>query len=137
MKESLARLGVAERLIVARAEAPPIRAVDRVLVDAPCTGTATLSRHPDARWRLTPESPRRMSEVQSRILEGASAVVRVGGHVIYATCTLELEENEGVVEQFLRTHPEFVPDEPGSRLSILPSSDAGDGAFAARLRRLR
>ena len=135
MQASLRRLGLPERLVVARGEAPPLRAVDTVLVDAPCTGTGTLARHPDARWRLTPQSPARMAGVQSQILEGAARIVRRGGRLIYSTCTLEPEENEEVVESFLETHDDFVLDEREAFLRILPGEQSTDGAFAARLRR--
>ena len=135
MQASLRRLGLPERLVVARGETPPLRTVDTVLVDAPCTGTGTLARHPDARWRLTPKSPARMAGVQSQILEGAARIVRPGGRLIYSTCTLEVEENEEVVESFLETHEDFVLDEREAFLSILPGGRSTDGAFAARLRR--
>ncbi len=135
MQESLRRLGLSERLVVARGEAPPLRDVDTVLVDAPCTGTGTLARHPDARWRLKPESPAKMASVQFQILAGAATIVRPGGLLIYSTCTLEVEENEGVVESFLGTHPDFALDEGEAFLNLLPGMRSSDGAFAARMRR--
>jgi 16S rRNA (cytosine967-C5)-methyltransferase len=135
MQASLRRLGLPERLVVARGETPPFRTVDTVLVDAPCTGTGTLARHPDARWRLTPESPAHMAGVQSQILEGAARIVRPGGRLIYSTCTLEVEENEEVVRSFLGIHEDFALDEREAFLSILPGGRSADGAFAVCLRR--
>jgi 16S rRNA (cytosine967-C5)-methyltransferase len=139
MQESLRRLGLTERLVVARAEFPPLASVDRVLVDAPCSGTGTLSRHPDARWRLTPEDLRALSRVQDRILDGAATIVREGGVLVYATCTVEIEENEERVEGFLARHPTFRLDEGeagGAVLRILPGSMGTDGSFATRMRRV-
>jgi 16S rRNA (cytosine967-C5)-methyltransferase len=139
MRDSLRRLGMPERLVVARAESPPFAPVDRVLVDAPCTGTGTLARHPDARWRLTPEDPQALSRVQERILDGAATIVREGGVLIYATCTMEAEENEERVERFLERHPNFTldgDDDGGAILRILPGAMGTDGSFAARMRRV-
>ncbi len=133
MQGSLRRLRLPERLVVARGEAPPLAPLDAVFVDAPCTGTATLSRHPDARWRLGPKDPRRMSRVQAAILEGAAGVVRPGGRLLYSTCTLEAEENEEMVASFLSRHGHF---ELEAVLRIRPGERGGtDGAFAARLAR--
>jgi len=136
MRDALRRLGLAERLVVARAEAPPFVEMDVVLVDAPCSGTGTLARHPDARWRLSPRDPEKLAGVQGRILAGASRCVRPGGRLVYATCTLESEENEGVVETFLGSHPGFAFEAASDSLGILPGEIGTDGAFAARMRRV-
>jgi len=141
MRDSLRRLEIPERLVVARGESPPFRPVDRVLVDAPCTGTGTLARHPDARWRLTSSDPGALARVQERILDGAATIVREGGVLVYATCTVEIEENEERVDHFLLRHPNFVPDEDGDGggeavLRILPGTIGTDGAFAMRMRRI-
>ena len=135
MRETLRRLGLPERLVVARGERPPVGAVDLVVADVPCTGTGTLARHPDARWKLTADDPARMAELQRAILEGAAGVVRPGGRLLYSTCTLEEEENEGVVRSFLEAHPEFEPDGTDATLRVLPGETSTDGAFAVRLRR--
>jgi 16S rRNA (cytosine967-C5)-methyltransferase len=113
--------------------------MDRVLVDAPCSGTGTLARHPDARWRLTPADLEALSRVQERILNGAATIVREGGVLVYATCTVEFEENEGRVERFLERHPNFRLDEEegGAVLKILPGSIGTDGSFATRMRRVK
>jgi 16S rRNA (cytosine967-C5)-methyltransferase len=106
-----------------------------VLADVPCTGTGTLARHPDARWKLTPDAPVRMAELQGAILEGAAGIVRPGGRLVYSTCTLEEEENEGVVRRFLEAHQEFETDGADATLRVLPGETSTDGAFAVRMRR--
>ena len=143
------RLGMGGRVgvVAARAEAPPLSGADLVLLDVPCTGTGTLRRRPDSRWRLEPDEPARLAAVQRRILEGAAPAVRPGGHLVYATCTLEPEENEEQVVSFLKAHDEFrvdvaegaVPDDfldPEGFLRVLPQESGFDGSFAARLRRV-
>lgn len=138
------RLGV----VAARAERPAVREADLVLVDVPCSGTGTLRRHPDARWRLRPEDIPALTAVQDRILDGAAGVVPIGGLLVYSTCTLEPEENEERVRAFLVRHPGFQVEPPGDPelagvldgegfLRILPRIDGFDGAFAARMKRSR
>jgi 16S rRNA (cytosine967-C5)-methyltransferase len=121
-------------LVVARGEVPPLPpgSMDGVLVDAPCTGTGTLARHPDARWRLDPGAPARLARVQAAILEGAAGIVRTGGILVYSTCTLEPEENEARVEGFIQRHPAFRLEED---LRVLPRHSGTDGSFAARFRK--
>ncbi len=80
---------------------------DRVLVDAPCSGTGTLRRNPDLRWRLNTKELERINELQKSILEEASKLLKDGGRLVYATCSLLKEENMDVVEAFLAQHPEF------------------------------
>ncbi|HZD03683.1 MAG TPA: transcription antitermination factor NusB, partial [Longimicrobiales bacterium] len=94
LRENAVRADVGVGAVVALAERPAIRPVPLVLVDAPCTGTGTLRRHPDARWRLDPGDLDRMAVVQQGILEGAARAVAPGGLLVYATCSLEAEENE-------------------------------------------
>ncbi len=142
--ETLHRLGLDMPRVVSLGEAPPFRPVGAVLVDAPCSGTGTLARHPDARWRLSEEDILALSRVQNRILDGAAGIVRPGGVLVYSTCTLEPEENRERVEAFLQRHPEFIVEEgegipeaarSGAFLLALPHRTGTDGAFAARLRR--
>lgn len=122
--------------------------VAAVLVDAPCSATGTMRRHPDARWRLTPAVFPHMAERQSRLLAAAATLVRPGGLLVYATCSLEPEENEQVVERFLKAHPDFartsgaaaVPAElltARGDFQSLPQRHGIDGAYAARLQRAR
>jgi 16S rRNA (cytosine967-C5)-methyltransferase len=131
--------------VVADAHRPPLRRVGAVLLDAPCLGTGTFARHPDARSRVTPEALERLQGLQAELLERTSEVVASGGLLIYSTCSLEPEENERQVERFLARHPGFrrepsetfpsaLMSEKGD-LTILPQRHEMDGAYAARLRR--
>src|SRR4051812_40749799 len=132
---------------VADARFPAIRPVDLVLVDAPCTGTGTFRRHPDARWRLKISDLAVMASIQRGILRSAAAVVKVGGLLVYSTCSLEPEENDEQIEHFLKDHSGWRLDPPpegvvpttvldAGYLRVLPQRDGTDGAFAARLRRV-
>ena len=76
---------------------------DRVLVDAPCSGLGALRRNPDARWRLRPEDLEELAQVQRALLESAAQVLRPGGSLVYSTCTVTPEENEGVIRGFMAT----------------------------------
>ncbi|MEX2466670.1 MAG: transcription antitermination factor NusB [Gemmatimonadota bacterium] len=145
VKENSRRTGRAVSCVVADALRPPLRQADVVLLDVPCSGTGTLARHPDARWRLEPEGIRRFAGLQDRMLEAAVGLVPPGGLLVYSTCTLEPEENEDRIDRFLGTHADFGIDSTGAvpgemmdaegRLSIMPWSAGFDGAFAARMRR--
>jgi 16S rRNA (cytosine967-C5)-methyltransferase len=143
---NLARAGSGqEHVVVADARQPPVRSVDVVLLDAPCLGTGTVARHPDARWRVTPEALTRGARLQTELLESAAPLVAKGGLLVYSTCSLEPEENQLQIERFLGAHPEFRRDAgdavPAPLLSaegdlmILPQHHHMDGAYAARLRR--
>ena len=83
------------------------RSFDRVLVDAPCSGTGTLRRNPEIRWRLKPSDIAELSQKQKLILASASAPVRAAGRLVYSTCSVEPEENEDVVRNFLEEHQDF------------------------------
>lgn len=131
---------------VADARFPAIRPVDLVLVDAPCTGTGTFRRHPDARWRLKVSDLAVMAAIQRSILRTALSVVKPGGWLVYSTCSLEPEENDDQIAWVLNKHPDFRLDPPPEGavpsavldkglLRVLPQSSGTDGAFAARLRR--
>lgn len=122
-----------------------IEGADAVLVDAPCTGTGVLARRHDLRWRRTERDLGGLVELQRSLLERAVELVRPGGVVIYATCSLEVEENDGVVDAMLQSRDDveeigvdnstdvmFLRDR---RLSVWPQRHGCDGAFAARLRR--
>jgi 16S rRNA (cytosine967-C5)-methyltransferase len=80
---------------------------DRILVDAPCSGTGTLRRNPELKWRLQPADIPALAEKQLRLLESAASVLKPGGRIVYSTCSLEREENQDVIARFLTTHPEF------------------------------
>jgi 16S rRNA (cytosine967-C5)-methyltransferase len=120
---------------------------NKILVDAPCSGTGTLRKNPDIRWKLRPD---RLLELQGRqisLLENASRSLRTGGTIVYSTCSMEPEENEQVVELFLEHHPDFrltIPTHPEFQsyfhsdcyFRILPSEENADGFFAAVLVKL-
>jgi 16S rRNA (cytosine967-C5)-methyltransferase len=117
---------------------------DRVLVDAPCSGTGTLRQNPEIRWRLQSADIAELALKQERILEGAAAMVRPGGLLLYSTCSLETDENEAVVNDFLDQHPEFSkarlelrPDlfTDSGAVRTWPHRDDTDGFFVAALRR--
>ena len=107
--------------------------MDLVFVDAPCTGSGVWRRHPDTKWRLSPDQlARRMAE-QDKVLAAASRFVKPGGRVIYVTCSLFAEENEDRIAAFLTAHPDFKSAGPFRRLS--PLHDSTDGFFVATLLR--
>lgn len=148
LRENVRRLEL-ENVFAYAADAsqPAIRPVDAVLLDAPCTGTGTMRRHPDARWRLKPSDVAVMTALQSRLLASAATLVNSGGLLVYSTCSLESEENDVPVDRFLATHPGWQLEPPpagavpetvldGGRLRVLPQRHGIDGAFAARLRRV-
>jgi len=123
---------------------------DRVLVDAPCTGTGTWRRNPDARLRLVANDLAELRPKQASILDQAARLVRSGGRLVYATCSLLIEENEAQVDAFLATHPEFsvvplarawdLPAPPpgsGPYLALTPRRHGTDGFFAAVLERAK
>lgn len=120
--------------------------IDRVLVDAPCTGTGTLRRNPDIKWRNVDIAALR--EEQTRILDAASRLLRPGGRLVYATCSLLREENESVIDAFLKTRAGYnllparailarrhVPLEMGDALRLLPQRHHTDGFYAAAIER--
>ena len=126
--------------------------LDRVLVDAPCSGLGTLRRNPDLKWRQTPESVAELTIKQASILNAASVLVKKGGRLVYATCSLLDAENEAVVSAFLAAHPEFISlsaedvlrkqeieidcdTNGGQRLRLLPYRHGTDGFFAAVMER--
>ena len=122
--------------------------MDAVLVDAPCSGLGVIAEKPDIKYRQTEESLTALPPLQRQILEACAGAVKVGGLLVYATCTLLPEENEGQVRAFLARHPEFEPDAGADWLperlrphladgmvQILPHRDGLEGFFIARLRR--
>jgi len=165
LKENLSRLGVPNCLVIhSDATAASTEPADGVLVDAPCTGTGTLGRRIDSRWKfdllarerirgdvedLQRMHPRQLFAAQTsrqlRLLAQAAELVRPGGRIVYSTCSLEPEENEQVVETFLAKRPDFVIEPPSSRVPgmfvdgpfvrILPQRHGIDGAFAVRFAR--
>jgi 16S rRNA (cytosine967-C5)-methyltransferase len=122
--------------------------IDRVLVDAPCTGLGTLRRNPDMKWRQPESAVAEMAAKQSAILASAARLLKPGGRLVYATCSLLDEENRAVVEAFLAANPAFslrpanevlaglgIALDTGPYLEMLPHRHGTDGFFAAVLER--
>jgi 16S rRNA (cytosine967-C5)-methyltransferase len=122
--------------------------VDRVLVDAPCSGLGTLRRNPDMKWRQTLQSVAELTAKQHGILAGAARLVKAGGRLVYATCSILDEENEEIVKNFLAAHSDFelvpmndvlnelkIPLQTGDYLRLFPHVHQTDGFFAAVLER--
>ena len=123
--------------------------IDRVLVDAPCSGLGTLRRNPDLKFRQSPGSIEELTQKQATILASASRLLKKGGRLVYATCSILPEENQRIVEAFLAAHPDFVLKpagevlkqqkielEMGDYLELRPQLHATDGFFAAVLERV-
>jgi 16S rRNA (cytosine967-C5)-methyltransferase len=148
VRANVRRVGFEERvgLVVADGRHPPFRPGNCVLLDAPCTGTGTFRRHADGRWRISPADIQALARLQRDLLAASAQVVAPGGLLVYATCSLEPEENEEQIEWFLEAVPGFRLKPPGSGvdgtmvrdgfLSLLPQRQGVDGAFAARLERV-
>ncbi len=122
--------------------------IDRVLVDAPCSGLGTLRRNPDLKWRQTPQSVEELRAKQAAILASAAKLLKPGGRLVYATCSLLPEENQDVVQAFLAQAPQFelldcaqllasqgIPLDTGRYLQIYPHSHGTDAFFAAVMER--
>jgi 16S rRNA (cytosine967-C5)-methyltransferase len=107
---------------------------DRVLVDAPCSGLGTLHRHADSRWRQTPENIDALAQLQFELLDRAATWVKPGGRLVYATCTLHPQENQGVIDRFLSQSAQTEAWQPRS-LEIWPHRAHMDGFFIAILDR--
>jgi 16S rRNA (cytosine967-C5)-methyltransferase len=120
--------------------------IDRVLVDAPCSGLGTLRRNPDLKWRQSPQSINELKHKQAAILSSASRLLKPGGRIVYATCSFLPEENQEIVEHFLNDNPHFmllncsellaqqkIPLDTGVFLQLSPPMHGTDGFFAAAL----
>jgi len=143
------RAGVRNLQIRSPIEATPLKGlegkIDVVFVDAPCTGAGTWRRHPDAKWRLSPDQLAKRQIEQDSVLEDASTFVKAGGRMVYVTCSLLTEENEDRVAGFLERHPEFTVKPialegvthvtPEGYLRLTPHRAGTDGFFAAVLER--
>lgn len=116
---------------------------DRVMVDAPCSGTGTWRRNPEARWRLTPDRLGRLVQLQAHLLDVGAALVRPGGVLIHVVCSLLDAEGRGQAAAFLKRHPGWTVDTldlpfgrpHGNGVRLTPASDGTDGFYIARLRR--
>jgi 16S rRNA (cytosine967-C5)-methyltransferase len=149
-----ARAGISNVHPVVLASESDVRAkrlagkLDRVLVDAPCSGFGTLRRNPDLKWRHDAAAVAELAAKQARILNAAAKLLKPGGRLVYATCSILPEENEGVVDAFAAGHPEFkalscaellktqrIPLDTGERLRLWPHRHGTDGFFAAAYER--
>lgn len=124
--------------------------IDRVLVDAPCSGLGTLRRNPDLKWRQSPQSIEELKRKQAAILSSAANLLKPGGRLTYATCSFLPEENREIVEGFLASHPQFkllncaelltqqkIPLDTGVYLQLSPDLHGTDGFFAAAMERIK
>ncbi len=123
--------------------------IDRVFVDAPCTGLGTLRRNPELKFRQNLQSLAEINEKQTSILNSASKLLKVGGYLVYATCSILFEENNAIVDKFLETHPDFSMVDASAALGIpelkrndgylvlLPNIHQTDGFFAALLQKTK
>jgi 16S rRNA (cytosine967-C5)-methyltransferase len=101
---------------------------DAVLIDAPCSGTGVIRRNPDSKWKMTEEELERLKGIQSEILKLYSKLVKPGGRLLYATCSLLAGENSNQIDGFLNEHSEF--ERKGDALTTRPDLDGADGFFA-------
>ncbi len=149
-RRRIRRIGVnGIRLLLhdARRPLPGSPQFDGVLVDAPCTGTGTWGRAPDARWRSSPEDLAEAVDLQRALLESAANAVRPGGRLVYAVCSLTYAESRDIAENFARAHPDFelepalhpmmADNVPQPALWVWPWMGPGTGMFAVRWRRAR
>ena len=158
LRENVARLGLDVEIVVADALALEPQDHDAVLLDAPCSATGTIRRHPDVAWTKVEADIARLAALQAKLLDHAAGLVRPGGHLVYCTCSLEPEEGEAQVAAFLARDARFArvpvrPEEVGGaaelidgngdlrtlpcHLAEVPGARGGlDGFFASRLRRV-
>ncbi|MBM3392510.1 MAG: RsmB/NOP family class I SAM-dependent RNA methyltransferase [Betaproteobacteria bacterium] len=155
LKDRVARAGLSNVHPVTIANENDLRVkrlagkLDRVLVDAPCSGLGTLRRNPDLKWRQTAEGVAELARKQHDILKGAARLVKKGGRLVYATCSILPEENEAIVAAFLAAHADFrqisaqeilakqgIALECGETLRLAPHTHGTDGFFAAVLERV-
>lgn len=149
MQANLDRLGVSiVKFVTTDALEYEDELFDRVLVDAPCSGLGTLSKKPDIKWKRDLLDIKKLNPIQEDLLNKAAEMVKVGGAVVYSTCTIEPEENYGVVKKFLSEHEDFRLDDASAYvdktivdgngcIQSLPHRDKMDGAFSARLVRTK
>lgn len=148
VKENLARLQVSARLLCADASDPDTwwdgKLFDRILLDAPCSATGIIRRHPDIKQLRTPQDIERLAQLQGKLLEGLWPLLKSGGILLYATCSIMPAENTHVVEQFVARQRDASCDllsvdwgmpQPCGR-QLLPTIDGHDGFYYARLRKV-
>ena len=147
LSRNVERMGVPNAIVVSawpeKLAAIWPEAFDAIQCDAPCSGEGMFRRHPESRDEWNAESPAGCAKRQGDILDSAAIMLRPGGRLVYSTCTLNTIENEGVVEDFLRRHDDFILEAfelpglsaPNGMLTIYPHRVKGEGHFVALLRR--
>ncbi|RMF58552.1 MAG: 16S rRNA (cytosine(967)-C(5))-methyltransferase RsmB [Calditrichaeota bacterium] len=149
LQDNLTRLGV-ENAIVVTADAlhiPSDKEFDKILLDAPCTGFGVLNKRVDLKWKRTLNDIKNMHDLQLQLLESAAKSLKVGGVLVYSTCTIDVEENEQVVKTFLERFPDFIQDKltndlpsgylwENDAVRTFPHRHHCDGSFAVRLRKV-
>lgn len=145
--ENLKRLGIRSiRPVVSDSRYFRVKNCDGILLDVPCSGSGTLRRRPDLRWRMSEDDIKALTQIQLKLLENGASFLKVGGRLVYSTCSIEPNENEDVVHRFLSTHhhfslepiPERFPKElvrDGYYLSTYPHRHGLDGTFGCLLRK--
>ncbi len=151
VQENATRLKVADRIIPILMDGAHVaitKFFDAILLDAPCSGTGVIQRHPDSRWIRKEQDIATVVKIQAAMLESSATLVKKGGVLVYSTCSLEREENQAQVENFLKNHPEFELQnasdyadrkfvDVNGYLVITPHDHNLDGMFAARMVRTR
>lgn len=145
MKKNVERLKIKSiEFLEADSETLEIGPVDKVLLDAPCSGLGVLTKKPEIKWKKDSEDIKRLTNIQTRLINNAARLVKVGGVLVYSTCTIEPEENYEIIKKFLEEHPNFelvtshenvhpdLIDENGC-ISTFPNIHDMDGSFAAKL----
>jgi 16S rRNA (cytosine967-C5)-methyltransferase len=142
VRDNFARLGLGANLVAADATAPTTwwdgNPYDRILVDAPCSATGVIRRHPDIKLRRRPEDLPKLVQTQAQILDGVWPCLAPGGKLLYATCSLLAEENERQMQDFVARHADAATEPPGSGgmligRQILPGEEGMDGFYYASL----
>ncbi len=145
IRGSCDRLGLRNvKLLAADAATLDEGLADRVLLDAPCSGLGVLAKKPDIKWKRDVADILKLTSLQTKLIENAARLVKPGGVLVYCTCTTEPEENSGIIEEFLRRHPDFRLDDARQHVpaalvnaagcvETVPHRHAMDGSFAARL----
>ncbi|MDY7103452.1 MAG: transcription antitermination factor NusB [Actinomycetota bacterium] len=145
VRDNARRLGTPMAIVAADARRPPLRAgsLDRVLLDAPCSGLGALRRRPDARWRVTADAVDRLAALQVELVDAAVALLAPGGVLVYSVCTLTRAESVAIDDHLAHRHPTLEPlDRPGEPWQawgrgamLLPQAAGTDGMYVLRLRR--
>ena len=154
IKQNATRCGLAARVTARQLDARQTAATfasdyfDRILVDAPCSGIGLLRRKPEIRYMKTAADSEQLHAIQGAILDAVAPTLRVGGRLVYSTCTILQQENEGTVTAFLARHPEYALERVQTTknvkeqretdvLTIYPDDFMTDGFFIATLRRIK